>query len=117
MRLRQLLFSLFLAILTLGSDLEITWRHLWYPYPWLDIPMHLLGGFAVGSFLLALFGRRVWPFVLLMTAVAVGWEIFEYVSGITAGELGYWLDTGHDLLDDALGALAAYYVARKAPWR
>jgi uncharacterized membrane protein YccC len=38
------------------------------------------------------------------------WEIFEYTSGLTSGEPGYWFDTLKDLGDDILGALVAWGV-------
>jgi hypothetical protein len=50
--------------------------------------------------------------ILFLCAVGIGavWEIFEYTSGLTSGEPGYWFDTLKDLGDDILGALVAWGV-------
>jgi uncharacterized membrane protein YjdF len=49
-------------------------------------------------------------FFVLLLALGIGsvWEVFEYVSGLTAGEAGYWFDTLKDLGDNIVGAMVAW---------
>ena len=118
MRIRWLVAALFLSVLLLGLHLYAE-AHAWYwIYRWFDIPMHLLGGFTIGVFSVAILGKfRPLLFVVIVLGAAVGWEAFEYLSGITYNEPKYWFDTTHDLLDDALGGIAAYVIARFSVWR
>lgn len=99
-------------------------RGFWYwHHRWLDIPMHMLGGAAVGSFLMA-FGtaRRTRTYFFWIFAIAIGWEIFEYIFGIST-QLGtvtmraYWMDTIKDILDDFIGSCVPFVLARKTSWR
>lgn len=94
-------------------------EHFWYwKHRWFDIPMHVLGGATVGAFFIALApSRKPLVFLASMICIGVGWEVMEYTNGITNGEQGYWFDTWHDLLDDAVGAILAYLVARLTIWR
>jgi uncharacterized membrane protein YjdF len=90
------------------------WRFWWY-----DIMMHFTGGILIGG--LILWGiLRVRPNVsrgnlLLMLVigtiiVGIGWEVMEYMGGITQGEAGYVFDTVKDLIMDTLGGLVAWTV-------
>lgn len=91
--------------------------YLYWTYRWLDTPMHLLGGFALASLLIAfLFRHRPGYFIAGMVLVAVGWEVFEAMLGFPQ-PADYVLDTAHDILNDALGASAAYILARYTIWR
>ncbi len=118
LRLKWLLFALCSAALLLVLDMWALAQSLFWTHRWIDIPMHILGGVSIGAFCVGLFGRhRPLLFVLLVALFATSWEFFEYVFGLTIeGDL-YWLDTTHDLLNGAVGALAAYLVARKTLWR
>ncbi|KND46986.1 MAG: putative membrane protein (4 TMH) [Parcubacteria bacterium C7867-004] len=91
---------------------------LYWRYTWFDIVMHFLGGLTIGLALVALIGSRFRPvwFLVLMIAVAVGWEVFEALVGIPR-EANFKLDTALDLLMDTLGALLAYGIARFTLWR
>lgn len=85
------------------------WRFWWY-----DVMMHFISGALIGA--LALWGAlRFYPtlskrklFVMaILTAIVVGlgWEVMEYVGGITHSEAGYVFDTVKDLVMDTLGSL------------
>lgn len=90
---------------------------LYWTYRWLDIPMHILGGFALGSLVIAILMRhRPGMYVLAMLAVAFGWELFEVLIGMPR-PTDYPLDTLLDLFDDGVGALMAYLLARRTLWR
>ncbi len=106
------------AILGAGLTAFLYWLGLvefyfWY-YPWFDVPLHVAAGFTVGAWGAALAARRRYSpgqallfLILLALAVGLTWELFEYVSGLTRGEPGYWFDTLKDIGDDMLGAALA----------
>ncbi len=104
-------FVLALALLLLhlyALDTYFYWYHRWF-----DIPMHVLGGAAIGMFLISFFGaRRTFFYFACMAAVVVGWEVFEYVGSISPGQSHYWLDTAQDLLDGLIGAAIALFGVR-----
>jgi len=92
--------------------------HYWYWYfPWLDVPVHFLGGAVMASAVIGVVGTfKPRTFLLLVVGGAIGWELFEYVIYV-AREANFVFDTALDLLMDALGALAVYLVARITVWR
>jgi len=112
----------FLSALTTSTVLAvvnyIALQNYWFwLYRWLDTPMHLLGGFALGSLLIAfLFRFRPFYYLAGMAIVAVGWELFEAMLGFTAQSDYVW-DTAHDILNDAIGSTLAYILARYTIWR
>jgi len=92
-------------------------EYLYWTYRWLDVPMHILGGFALASLLVAfLFRFRPGYFLLGMVVVAVGWEVFEAFIGIPR-PADYLFDTATDVLNDAIGGSLAYILARYTIWR
>jgi hypothetical protein len=92
---------------------EIVW--------WFDIPMHLGGGFFVGSYVLSVFfGKKYFvdytkneltiiAFPLLVTlCVALGWEVFEYAFRAGGNPyFSYAFDTGKDIVNGLVGSLCA----------
>lgn len=92
-------------------------QYLYWTYRWLDTPVHILGGFALGSLLIAfLFRYRPLYFVAGMLIVGVGWEVFEVLLGLPRPP-DYLLDTAQDLVNDTLGAGLAFVLARYTLWR
>jgi hypothetical protein len=91
-------------------------QSLLFYYPWFDTPLHLAGGLTIGLWGFSLAWRRnyssfqAFVFILLL-ALSVGlvWELFEYLSGLTAGKPGYWLDTFGDLGNDVAGAIIPWF--------
>lgn len=97
-----------------------------------DLLMHFLGGFFIGYSAIWLFlranvidtktyGLTRWNmFKLGLLALAViglvgiGWEIFEYIHGLTDHSPGetYWSDTLVDIVMDISGALFAWMWVR-----
>jgi hypothetical protein len=121
MRLRNLfgLAILFFAALIAGLNLLALKYFLFWRLWWFDIPMHILGGFIIGSIALWLVAyevpisirlkiNRLLVAILVTLVIGIAWEIFEYQVGITKGEPGYWFDTVHDVIDDVIGGLMAY---------
>ncbi|MCI0597455.1 hypothetical protein L0Y34_00025 [Candidatus Parcubacteria bacterium] len=88
------------------------WEHVWF-----DVPIHYLGGFAIGVFLVGFVFRFV-PSVYALLAIGAiaGWEVFEYLFGVPR-EINYVFDTSLDILMGTLGALTAYTLARATLWR
>ncbi|MDP2641830.1 MAG: hypothetical protein Q8P21_00860 [bacterium] len=78
---------------------------------------HFLGGLALGVFVIGLFNletRTIGSFLTLFVLVMITgvlWEWIEYVNDIAvvSGE-NYALDTIHDIVMDALGAITAYFI-------
>lgn len=111
--------SLYLLILFFVSQFIFYPAHLYYELKWLDIPMHILGGFGVASLtsaLYAYFGKTIsfWKLFMAYTAVAIAWELYEYVSDlITSQEWNGWLDTVGDYFNGAFGMVAAYRLMKK----
>ncbi len=94
--------------------------HFWYwLYPWSDVPMHMLGGAAIGACAIAFLGSyRPVGYLLIIAGAAVAWEVFEAVAGV-AGVVGdnYVWDTALDILDDSIGAVLVYVIARFTTWK
>jgi hypothetical protein len=103
------LTALLLALHVYALNTYFYWHHRWF-----DIPMHILGGAAIGAFLLAFFNvRRTILYFSCILAVTVGWEIFENVNHISTGQPGYWLDTIKDIVDGFIGAGITFYIAKR----
>jgi len=92
---------------------------LYFELQWLDIPMHILGGFGVASLVLAVatYKKHKATFVTVMMfylLVAVGWELYEVVK-VTVHHLmwGGWQDTISDIINGAIGASIAFYLLKK----
>ncbi len=88
--------------------------HWYFFYPWLDIPMHIIGGFwlmiAIPYFFPSTFTalRHILPLFVLAMLIGVGWELFEFsLDKLVAFTIHDMVDTLDDLKNDALGALLA----------
>lgn len=116
---RIVISLLYLLVLFSVSHFIFDPTHLYYELRWLDIPMHILGGFGVASLVSALYshaGKRVslTELVLAYTFVAVAWELYEYANDITIGRAwNGWFDTLKDYIDGGIGAFVAYGLMKK----
>lgn len=95
--------------------------YLYWVFGWFDIIMHFLGGFwcaFVVLWFLYFSGyvsvpkkRTLSAFITtgLVTAliVGVGWEVFEYVTGLTFTVDAYVQDTMLDIIMDSVGGVVA----------
>lgn len=110
---------LYLLVLFSISNYIFDPTYLYYELKWLDIPMHLLGGFGVASLAFATFayfGRPVsfLHIFIAYTIVAIGWELYEYARDISQNQAwNGWLDTTGDYINGAIGASVAYYFMKK----
>lgn len=115
--MKHIVISLLYLGLIFGlSTLVFNPTNLYYELPWLDIPMHILGGFGVVALLLAIAsykGSKVGykRIIVMYLLVAVCWELYELAHDLlTEGMwLGDWLDTASDIINGAIGATVAYF--------
>lgn len=111
--------ALYLIILLCLSVFVFDPSYLYYELPWLDIPMHIMGGFGVASLTGAIlsYKKKNVSYKRLFIAyaiVAVSWELYEYVKDIMAiTEWNGWFDTIKDLIDGLIGMSIAYFFVRK----
>lgn len=93
--------------------------HLYYEIKWLDIPMHIMGGFGVASLVSSIYsykGKSVsfWTLFFTYTAVAITWEVYEYIRAVmTYSETSGIVDTIKDYIDGLIGMSLAYSLIRK----
>ena len=113
------LSTLFLLFQYLISEYVFERLNLYYELPWLDIPMHLVGGFGVAWFSISLYKvlRKSYTLKNILVAtlsVAVTWEVFEFTLDVLSVRVWTgWLDTTTDVLNGIIGALVAYKVFSK----
>ncbi len=93
--------------------------HLYYELKWLDIPMHIMGGFGVASLtsaVLAYFNKPIsfWRLFFVYSVVALAWEMYEYLQDIANySDWNGWFDTMKDYFDGIIGMSVAYLFIRK----
>lgn len=86
---------------------------------WLDIPMHFFGGVIVALAIFAAVENGVrlpvdsaTAVVLLVIAVAIGWEVFEWFSKEMNMDV-YVADTTLDLIMGAVGGYVGYVLGTR----
>jgi hypothetical protein len=93
--------------------------HLYYELKWLDIPMHIMGGFGVASLtaaVLSYFDKSVsfWGLFIAYTVFAIAWELYEYIEDAAHMEIwNGWFDTSKDYINGLIGVGIAYLFIRK----
>ena len=117
--------SILLAIILciFAVQLAAVYRHLYFFFWWLDIPMHILGGLWIALagltvyFSSSHFERDFPPIFVFAFGVAItlviglGWEIYEFAIDHAVGDLDISLaDTLKDLSDDLAGALLGAFI-------
>jgi hypothetical protein len=102
--------SLFLLILFCLSKFVFDPAALYSELLWLDIPMHVIGGFGVASLAAAILSYKgvkvsyTKLFVAYMV-VAVSWELSEYIKDfLMPRPWGGWYDTIKDIFDGTIGS-------------
>ncbi len=109
----------YLIILFCLSKFVFDPSYLYYELWWLDIPMHIMGGFGVASLtgaILSYKGNSVSYKKLYLTyiMIAVTWEAYEYIHDVMfAQDWGGWVDTIKDLINGFIGMSIAYLFVRK----
>jgi len=118
--MKQIITSI-LYLLTIFSVSQFIFEpaHLYYELRWLDIPMHIMGGFGVASLVSALYAYfekpvSFWKLFIMYSVVALAWELYEYTHDIvTHTDWNGWFDTTKDYIDGLIGAGVAYLFIRK----
>jgi hypothetical protein len=115
-----LIFTAFFALLSFLANIF----YFYWLYWWFDVLMHFLGGVAgaLSAYWVLFYSGLMFKeetrvgtkFFLVLSCVIVGglgWELFEYLMGITDTHEGYHLDTVNDLILDITGGLLGIYWA------
>lgn len=118
--------ALYLLVLFCLSKFVFDPSYLYYEIWWLDIPMHILGGFGVASLtgaILSYRGRKVSYIHLasIYLLVGVSWEVYEHILNVVHLETWYGLrtpladalDTLKDICDGFIGMSLAYLFVKK----
>ena len=109
-------FLAFAAVQFTLLKLFMYWR-----YPSVDIPMHLVGGVIVGLGVFAARDLHVPLFtyftkprraILVVFVVAALWEGFEYATGMSRVERNFLRDTLADVALGLLGGLVGIWIGR-----
>jgi hypothetical protein len=125
MALRKYIPALIVLIILAGLHFLGTYHHLYFVFPFYDVPAHFLGGLWVGLTALwvseVVFGEIPKSFVRTLVWVlsaalcfAVVWEMFEFYSGVaspymkTVAGLSYWADVTKDLAVGLIGSMFAF---------
>lgn len=118
MPFRVLFFTQLAVIILLGllHTSALTYS-LYWRYVWLDTLSHFLGGLWIALAFAWLFlrnGRTAYTthIVLAVMVIGVGWELFEFVSGVPR-EANWLFDTAVDLTLDLIGGVCGAYLSQK----
>ena len=101
---------LFLTILFCLSKFVFDPAYLYSELLWLDIPMHVIGGFGIASLSAAILsykGIRVSYMKLFLAymMVAIAWESYEYIKDVILPRpWGGWYDSIKDIFDGIVGS-------------
>jgi hypothetical protein len=111
-------FTILFGIVFATIHIIAEWLRLYWQYPWLDIPMHILGGIVIVLILASV--RKMWPLfarlstgamcMILMGAIFV-WELFG-VFRYGGLKPGFAVDTTFDIICGVLGIILGYYLVR-----
>lgn len=118
--MKTIIFSaLYLALLFSLSKFIFEPTYLYYELPWIDIPMHIMGGFGVACLAGAvlLYNNKPVSFKKILIAylvVATTWEVYEYIQEMLVGvEWNGWFDTIKDIIDGFIGMTVGYFFIKK----
>ena len=114
-----ILSALYLLILFCVSEFFLEPSNLYYEFKWLDIPMHLLGGFGVAALTAGILKYTKHPVsfakvVAVYLLIAVMWEAYEYIHDLVRMVVwNGWIDTTKDVFMGGVGASIAYTLMKK----
>jgi len=115
---RSVLFFLGIIALVFVSRFLFERAHLYDEFIWLDIPMHVIGGFLAYGFLVNLsIKKKKLSFLMILSLFLLGatlWELNEYfVRGVVQKSWYGFFDTVKDYVDGVIGLLCAHYYFHK----
>lgn len=104
-----------IVIIGIVHTAALQWSLYWY-YPWLDSPVHFLGGMWIALATAWILARtesriRARTVVAFVAFFAISWELFEVWAGVPM-ENNFVFDTTIDLCMDALGGIVGFFAAR-----
>jgi hypothetical protein len=119
--MRHIIISVFFLVTLLCLSVFIfDPTHLYFELPWLDIPMHVLGGLGVVSFVIAVaaYGKQklsLTQILVLYLCVALTWELYEFIKDVVIQQTSWngWQDTVSDIVNGAIGATATFFFLKK----
>ena len=122
MKKKYLLLTSFLIILFIAImhsfALELRW---YFTHRWIDILMHVLGGFWVAVTSLWIYleytkreviSRKQKLFIIFLPIILLGicWEVFELMSGNTFMHTSnFYTDSISDTVNNLIGGVIAYF--------
>jgi uncharacterized membrane protein AbrB (regulator of aidB expression) len=115
---KAMLFFCGLVFLVVVSRVFFERLHLYNEFFWLDIPMHIIGGFLSYHFLESLFAvkKKKMSFVFalsLFLLCASVWEWYEYfIRQVVERDIYGYLDTVKDYMDGVIGLSLAYFSSK-----
>lgn len=114
---KSFLYFLLLIVLFLFSELFLIPARLYFEFKWLDIIMHIVGGYLLGGLFYNIFiykykesnYKYLW-LLFFVFIIGVLWEVSEYIRDIIAQrEWSGMIDTIKDIFDDIIGVLLYLY--------
>ena len=111
--------ALYLLTLFCLSKFVFEPTFLYSELKWLDIPMHIMGGFGATAFIGAILSYKKIKvsykrLFFAYAVVAITWEVYEYFfNPMFVKEWASWLDTFKDFIDGWIGVSVAYLFVRK----
>lgn len=113
MKSRLLLPIFFLSCIIFSLHLFALAYFFYWTLWWFDILVHTLGGVLISWIAIALFEKyKISKIEMILLyggfvplLISIGWEIFEFVSGITFLSSQYSLDTTLDITMGVLGGI------------
>ena len=112
--------SLTLLVLLITLDTIAKVSSFYYFYPNADIFMHFFGGLAITALAISILkyikmNTKTNVFVVIFF-ISIFWEYVEFTFGKNVFiNKSFWIDTGVDLLMNALGGIMAYICFHKMP--
>ncbi len=122
----QLIIRALLLVLVIFILNTLAMYFYWYvSIPWLDIPMHFLGGVFIAFVMGAVFFKKTLSFsfskkllVILSGVLVLGivWELFEFsvFTVVKFVEPNSPIDTATDLVLDLVGGIVGVYFVSRA---
>ena len=114
---KSFLYSVLLLGLFLFSELFLIPGRLYFEFKWLDIIMHIIGGYLLAGLFYNIFINKYeesnYKYLLVLGfvfTIGIIWELSEYIRDIIAHrEWSGIIDTIKDIIDDIAGALLYLY--------
>lgn len=113
---QRLIEGSIVTLIVIGLYFAAQKYHLYYIFRYFDWAQHFLGGVGIGLLSTAFFGRSIKWSIGIVTAIAVGWEIFERVGHIYLPQYinyGGFFDTSIDILCAIIGVSLVLLMTRE----